>query len=344
MSIVIMNPNPVFDRTIVIDRLVPGSVMRTQHVEVTAGGKGVNVARVLRSLGVESTLVMPVGKADHGQYSQLLDDEGAHATLFDVGGSVRVASIYREQSGGRVTVVNDAGYPLPAVEWRAFVDFAASQVSEGDTVLIMGSLPADLPVDSAALLIHACRCRGAEVLLDTAPEWLRGAWDSSPEVVSPNIHEAIASLRGTQAAVFDDDAMTDDEHRAVAIDLAREIHQRTSQVACVTAGSAGVAVDDGESTSWIPAPSVAVVSAVGAGDSFVAGLTVRWSEDRRARRSVDWADAARFGVACAAASCEVVRAGGAGPDRIAELEGSISTHLVVGSEPAMHADFARGQR
>ncbi|HBF26556.1 MAG TPA: hypothetical protein DDW61_02095, partial [Actinobacteria bacterium] len=45
MAIVVVNPNPVFDRTIVVERLVPGTVMRTLEVEVTAGGKGVNVAR-----------------------------------------------------------------------------------------------------------------------------------------------------------------------------------------------------------------------------------------------------------------------------------------------------------
>ena len=51
MAIVVVNPNPVFDRTIVVERLVPGTVMRTLEVEVTAGGKGVNVARALRVAG-----------------------------------------------------------------------------------------------------------------------------------------------------------------------------------------------------------------------------------------------------------------------------------------------------
>ena len=51
MAIVVVNPNPVFDRTIVVERLIPGTVMRTLEVEVTAGGKGVNVARALRDAG-----------------------------------------------------------------------------------------------------------------------------------------------------------------------------------------------------------------------------------------------------------------------------------------------------
>ncbi len=329
MAIVVVNPNPVFDRTILLDRLVPGSVMRTQHVEVTAGGKGVNVARVLRSLGVEATLVLPVGRADHVQYSRLLDQEGVRSVPFDVSGSVRIASIYREESGGRVTVVNDAGYPLPASEWYAFIDFVTCHVTADDLVLIMGSLPADLPIDSAALLVEACHRRGAEVLLDTAPAWLAGAWKSAPEVVAPNVHEAMASLSESRATVFDDNAMTQAEHRAMAIDLARHVQEQTSRVALVTAGAAGVAVDDGESAAWIPAPHVSVVSAVGAGDSFVAGLAVRWHDDRISGRPITWTQAVRFGVACAAASCEVVRAGGAHADRVRELEGSIYAHSVA---------------
>jgi len=55
---------------------------------------------------------------------------------------------------------------------------------------------------------------------------------------------------------------------------------------------------------------VDVVSAVGAGDSFVAGLAARWHHDLESGRDVDWPAAVGFGVACASASCEVVRAGG----------------------------------
>ena len=56
MAIVVVNPNPVFDRPIVVERLIPGTVMRTLEVEVTAGGKGINVARALRALQVAMAL------------------------------------------------------------------------------------------------------------------------------------------------------------------------------------------------------------------------------------------------------------------------------------------------
>ena len=341
MAIVIVNPNPVFDRTIALERLVPGSVIRTESVEVTAGGKGINVARVLRSLGIESSLLVPVGRGDREQYSALLDAEGAQATYFEVSGPIRVASIYREHAEDRVTVVNDAGFALPPHEWSQFVDFAASRVHAQDVVLVMGSLPAGLPSDAAAALVDAQHARGAQVLIDTAPRWLQSALHHGPDVVAPNIHEALAALDGAASSVFDDSSMSDEEHRVQAIELSRRIARVTGRIACVTAGSAGVAVTTTDETWWVDAPSVDVVSAVGAGDSFVAGLATRWAADLSSGSSVNWEQAARFGVACAAASCEVVRAGGADVDRIRDLDVAIASPVVVAGSAAESAGVGR---
>nr|MCH9706732.1 1-phosphofructokinase [Actinomycetes bacterium] len=150
MAIVVVNPNPVFDRTIVVERLIPGTVMRTLEVEVTAGGKGVNVARALRALQVPVTLIAPVGRDDGQRYERLLSEEGADVEALEVSGFVRIASIYRESASHRVTVVNDAGHRLPEAEWDAFVEFATARVQSDDLVLVMGSLPAGLPDDAAA--------------------------------------------------------------------------------------------------------------------------------------------------------------------------------------------------
>lgn len=319
MAIVVVNPNPVFDRTIVLERLVPGTVMRTLEVEVTAGGKGINVARALRALKVPARLIVPVGSDDHQRYGHLLADEGADAEIFDVSGFVRIASIYREASSEQVTVVNDAGYRLPESEWNAFVAFAAEQVQPGDIALVMGSLPAGLPVDAAARLVAALQRSGAAVLLDTAPTWLAPALAVHPDVIAPNVHEAHAALSDEATSVFDDSAMSDAEARETAIALATRCAEQSQGFACVTAGSAGVAFAGAETDGWITAPNIDVVSAVGAGDSFVAGLAAHWLGDLDSGREVDWHAAVGFGVACAAASCEVVRAGGVEPERAREL-------------------------
>ena len=195
-------------------------------------------------------------------------------------------------------------------EWDAFVEFAADRVQSKDLVLVMGSLPAGLPADAAARLVRACHARGARVILDTAPTWLTSAMSAHPDLVAPNIHEAHAAVTSSATSVFDDSTVDDARARAEAMELAGRCAEKTTRMVCVTAGSAGVAFSGGDERGWIDAPSVDVVSAVGAGDSFVAGLAARWHHDLESQRDVDWPAAVGFGVACASASCEVVRAGG----------------------------------
>ncbi|MEL0148041.1 MAG: PfkB family carbohydrate kinase, partial [Actinomycetota bacterium] len=84
-----------------------------------------------------------------------------------------------------------------------------------------------------------------------------------PDLVAPNIHEAHAAVTSSAASVFDDSMVDDAGARAEAMELADRCAEKTTQMACVTAGSAGVAFSSGDERGWIDAPSVDVVSAVG---------------------------------------------------------------------------------
>ena len=316
MALLIVNPNPVFDRTITLDALVPGAVMRTLGVEVTAGGKGINVARVLRALGRRAPLLIPVGTEDRERYLRLLDAEGADARIVDVPGSVRTASIYLERTSPRVTVVNDAGDTCAPQTWNRVVEATAELLVPGDIVLVMGSLPPGLPDEALAPIIERVHLAGARVLIDTAPAWLAGALAAGPDIVTPNLDEALAVLGGTPAHTMDAAGHEDIEDRAcrAAVDL----RARGAVRAIVTAGVHGVAMSGHEGTSWTPALRVEAVSTVGAGDSFVAGLADIWQHGN-SDDDIDWKAAVRFGIATSAASCEQVRAGGIDPQRVTSL-------------------------
>ena len=99
----------------------------------------------------------------------------------------------------------------------------------------------------------------------------------------------------------------------------------------MTAGSAGVAAADASGVTWEPAYPVQAVSAVGAGDSFVAGLSFALAQSSDDGGQADWGSAVRFGVAAAAASCELVRAGGAKDQRIREIFADLSEHHGFGA-------------
>jgi hypothetical protein len=105
--VLIANPNLCIDRTQFVAELVPGAVMRALKVEVSAGGKGVNIARVVRAYGRRATLVGLV--ADNGgmDLRRLLAEEGADVVGVPVPGDVRMAVIMTEGPGERITVVNE---------------------------------------------------------------------------------------------------------------------------------------------------------------------------------------------------------------------------------------------
>lgn len=322
MGILIVNPNPVFDRTITVEELVPGAVMRTVDVEVTAGGKGINVARVLRALGIPAALVLPVGREDRDRYTALLAQEGAHATVVDVDGPVRTASIYLEQRRARVTVVNDAGHPMSPRDWADVRAGIVDAIAPGDIVLSMGSFPPGLEPACLADLVRDVHRAGARILVDANPAWLAASLEAGPDIVTPNVDEAEAALGLGTAHVMDADHPDRELVRARAEAAAAELRGRGAGCALVTAGSAGVAMAREGHVTWHPAFPVEAVSTVGAGDSFVAGFAASWA---RSGADLDWDAAVDAGIATAAASCEQVRAGGVDPARADEIARALRT-------------------
>ncbi len=322
MTLIIVNPNPVFDRTITIHELVPGAVMRTLDVELTAGGKGINVARVLRALNDKARLIIPTGTQDRAKYEALLDAEGASAELIDVAGPIRTASIYREQTSNRVTVVNDAGHPMAADDWESVHQRIVETSGAGDVVVVMGSFPPGLEDQSLVDLVEALHAEGVKVLLDVNPQWLAASLVACPDVVTPNVDEAEAALSATSAFVMDAGQHDESSMRERAEIAALELCRRGANRAIVTAGAAGVAMANEGSVTWVAAFPVDTVSTVGAGDSFVAGLVHQWSQTAD-DSEVDWFTAMRFGVATSSNSCEQVRAGGINVQRVQEIMNSL---------------------
>ena len=338
MNTLIVNPNPVFDRTINVVELIPGAVIRALAVELTAGGKGINVARVLRALGRPARMLLPIGVDDRARYESLHAGEGAEFTSVEVPGGVRTASIYLEERSNRVTVVNDAGSDRALADWQRVRAAVKGIIVEGDLVLCMGSFPPGLPLSALGELIDDVHEARAQILVDSAPQWLAACLDHRPDIATPNLDEAEAALEAEAAHVMDSGDLAVELVRPRAERAALALCERGAVRALVTAGSAGVAIAYGTDVSWVPAYPVKAVSTVGAGDSFVAGLAFELSQAGNAGTSVDWLQAVRVGVATAAASCELVRAGGAQADRIREILSDVASaepaRQVVGSVSA----------
>jgi 1-phosphofructokinase family hexose kinase len=291
--------------------------MRALEVQVSAGGKGVNIVRVVRAHGRRATLVGLVADNDRSQLLGLLQREGAEIVDVPMPGDVRMAMIMIERQQGRISVLNEPGPTLSEQSWQDYRDAVERTLPGRKVLACSGSLPPGAPIDGYGQLVELAHRAGIPALVDTAPAALRGSLASGPDLVSPNLQEAEAAISGSSASVLTD---ADTDVRERAIEAALTLCELGAGAAAVTAGADGVALVTADTgvVRWVPTVQVDVVSAVGAGDSFVAGVLLA-IEETTAGNGVDWAEAVLRGAATATASCEQLRAGGVDPRRVEEL-------------------------
>jgi 1-phosphofructokinase family hexose kinase len=307
----IAGPNLTIDRTLTIDELRPGEVLRFDDVAVTPGGKGVNVARVARALSAPAVVVGFAPGRTGEAVAELMADEGLAVEAVPVGGELRSAAIVLERSG-RVTVMNEPGPPLDGGDWERYERAVAARLGGHRVLACSGSTPPGTPEDGYARLVGLAREQDVLAVVDANGPSLGAALDVRPDFVTPNLAEAEGLLLGRADETVE--AGDPDEVRQRAVDAATGLVTRGARTAIVTAGGAGAAVlSAGGEPRWHPAPRVEVRNPIGAGDALVGGLCVALE------RGETLANAVAGGLATAAASVETTKAGEIDPSRAEEL-------------------------
>jgi 1-phosphofructokinase family hexose kinase len=255
-------PNPSIDRTAVVDRLIVGEIHRPGEVVAVAGGKGLNVARAARALGVPASAVMVLA----GHAGRWIDDELARLRLPHdavwARGETRTCLSVLDRSSGKLTEVYEPGPSVSITAWRRFERLTRQIVGAADEPLVAlsGSLPPGIETAAAGRLVQAAQRAGARVLVDTSGGALLAAVAARPMAVKVNASEA--------AIVLNQGVETVDEVLAAARELAR----LGAEQAIVTRGAFGAVGWDGFAGWAVDPPEGAGPHLVGAGDAFLAGL------------------------------------------------------------------------
>jgi 1-phosphofructokinase family hexose kinase len=266
--VLIAGPNLTIDRTIGLDELRPGEVLRAKEAHASPGGKGVNVVRAAVALGARAELVafLPQGRTGEAVGAWLADERVAlHAV--PVPGEVRSAAIMLE-ADGRTTVLNEPGPPVSEDAWRRYADLVRVRL-EGHSVLVCsGSTPPGSPDDAYARLVRIAAEHDAIAIVDAAGGTLEAALTAAPDVVTPNLAEAEEMLTGTGRLVVDATATIAER----AAEAAQALVRPGARAALVTAGAAGLALAGELGERWLEASRVTARNPIGAGDALVAGL------------------------------------------------------------------------
>jgi tagatose 6-phosphate kinase len=282
-------PNPCIERTVRLPVLARGETQRvaSESVFISAGGKGINAARVAAKCGARVMATAPIGRRQLGWLQELASSEGVANDFVPVEADTRFC-INVVHGDGQKTEIIENGSPLSVHEGTLLLEKWRDLLPEVRLAAIGGSYPPahDSGFDfHATLLCDLARRAGVPVLYDgTGEPFARAlATKSPPWAIKPNLEEAAAYLKRDLDSVAA-------ERRAV-----RDLLRKGVEVVLLSCGARGLYVGTQGGIEWFAAPRVEVVSPVGSGDSLVGAFAARWLE------TGDIFEAARWGVAAGSA-------------------------------------------
>ena len=275
--------NPCFDKTVSVERLLPGQVNRIREARVDLGGKGINVAVVARRLGLDVKCLGIMGKNGAAELTAMMDREKLSHHFLTIPGHVRTNMKVYSLDGQGVTEFNEPGTPLNAEVLKEFTEMAGKETADSDIVVLTGSLPPGCPEGTYRDLLKALE--GKKCILDTEGKELElAAKGAHPYLIKPNLREMEATL-GIELRTM----------RAIR-DAALLFIRLGVQHSVVSMGAMGAMYISADKTLFAPALRVDTKSTVGAGDAMIGGMLLGYEIEK------DMAKAFRYGIAAGAAS------------------------------------------
>jgi tagatose 6-phosphate kinase len=307
--IVCLGTTPVYQRSMVFERLRLNEVNRATVVHDYASGKSINVARVLHTLGQDVIATGFVGSGERGDALLAdLDRAGVRHDFVRVRPPARQCATVIDREAGTATELVEESQPVGDDPWKDLEQKLLGFVATADGFVFSGSLPPGAAERAYADLLRLIEhhARPVPVILDTRRGPLLEA------LVVPRAHvRLVAKLNREELAETVGAPVGTDERLRAAM------QKLTPARGClvVTAGADGLFVRDGETDgSWrVRPPGVAAKSAVGSGDAFAAGMMIALL------RGDSLADACALGAACGAANALTDLAGFLSPADVESL-------------------------
>lgn len=272
--------NPSIDYIVRLDAVEVGQVNRMESDDKYAGGKGINVSRILKRLAIDNTVTGFIGGFTGRFIIEELEKEGISTAFVPVSQDTRInVKIKADQE----TEINGAGPVISEKELEA-LKAQLAHLTADDVVVFAGSAPSNLGNQVYKELLPIAKEVGAAIVCDFEGQTLLDSLGYQPLLVKPNNHEL--------EAIFDVTLKTLDDIETYA----RKILEMGAQNALISmAGDGALLVTENDAYFAKPIKGQ-VKNSVGAGDSMVAGFTGELV------KSGDALEALKWGVACGTAT------------------------------------------
>ena len=303
--IVTVTMNAALDRTLMVPNFQRGQRHRASEKLTLAGGKGITVARALKTLGVP---VVATGLAGGRNGRRILEELAEEAILSDfvrIEDESRTSTAVADPTSGSFTEVMEWGPLVQEAELDVLLEKIDYLARAAEMVVFAGSLPRGVADEFYAEAIRTLNRRGVFTVLDSEGEPLRVGLEAEPFLVSPNRLEAEAVV----GQEFSEDGDFLD-----ALERLEDLGARNALITDERGCFASVRGERGQPKRFrAEAPQVEAVSVVGAGGVLLAGFISAWLEDTTPE------DALRRAVATGAASTLAVGAGRFDPRDVGRL-------------------------
>ncbi len=277
--------NPSLDEWVQLPRLLPGRLNRATGFRRDPGGKGLNVSRVVHTLGGKTAALTFLGGEDGHVLRALVERLGIPLHAVSIAGTTRNNYKLRTARPLATTEINTTGPRVSAENLRQLQRRLFACRPAPRCVVLSGSLPPGVPAQIYARWIRRLRRAGLWSVLDASGEAMRQGVAARPWLVKPNLEEAEELLgrpithRGLVAAV-------------------RRLAALGPEIVLLSLGQDGAVLGTARETSvwWAKAPVIRPQGAVGAGDAMVGGFVLGWLRSGNLRAAM------RLGVACGTAT------------------------------------------
>jgi 6-phosphofructokinase 2 len=276
--------NPALDLYTRVNRVLPDEKLRCEKTKTDPGGGGVNVSRVIKRLGGESTAVYTCGGYTGEIYKQMLEQEEITQDAVEVANALRqnfaVTDIYSGE-------LYRFGFPGPVVSETEYEDVLTklNLYKKARFWVASGSLPPGVPENFYARVAAKARENDVKFILDTSGKAYSGILEEGAYLLKPNINE-LEDLVGQKAE-------NEKEQKELLLEV---LDKFPIEVIVLSLGAKGALLATAGEVKLFSAPSVEHVSSIGAGDSMVAGIVYSLSREENINKAL------LYGLACGSAT------------------------------------------
>ena len=272
--------NPAIDVRYNIEKIEMGNINRTTAVEKNAGGKGINVSRVIKQLGGDILATGIVGGYTGKLFLSKLDKDSIENSFLETDFETRTCIAAIDKNTGKITEFLESAEGKEK-DFEKFLEKYISILEKGIKLVCgSGSLLKGIKKDSYNILINEASKRGIKFILDTSGDTLAKGIEAAPFLIKPNQDELEDMFKKKFATLNE------------IVEGAREIIKKGVENVMVTLGGNGAVLITKNEVYRATFPKVQIKNTVGSGDSTIGGFAYGIAEGKTLEESF------KLGVAC----------------------------------------------